>query len=139
MTAAELAAGSVDAKINNQGGASIGSGATIDFNVSEGANVSNDANLQVLGSNGAGGAAINVNGGDYEVGGTFRAFTDGNGTIGLNNASIHADVLKVGALGANGVLNIGGGTLSADTTLKLYASGSNGQLNFISDVTLDGQ
>ena len=52
--------------------------------------------------------------------------------------SVHADVLKVGALGANGVLNIGGGTLSADTTLKLYASGSNGQLNFISDVTLGG-
>ena len=68
----------------------------------------------------------------------FRTFIDGNGTIGLNNASIHGDVLKVGALGANGVLNIGGGTLSADTTLKLYASGSNGQLNFVSDVTLGG-
>ncbi|MEP6709582.1 MAG: hypothetical protein ABJB32_05565, partial [Verrucomicrobiota bacterium] len=49
-----------------------------------------------------------------------------------------ADVLKVGALGTNGVLNIGGGTLSADTTLKLYASGSNGQLNFTSNVTLGG-
>jgi len=34
------------------------------------------------------------------------------------------------------VLNIGGGTLSADTTLQLYAPGSNGQLNFISNVTL---
>ena len=40
--------------------------------------------------------------------------------------------------GANGVLNIGGGMLSADTTLKLYASGSNGQLNFVSNVTLGG-
>ena len=47
-------------------------------------------------------------------------------------------MLKVGALGTNGVLNIGGGTLSADTTLKLYAPGSNGQLNFISNVTLGG-
>jgi len=36
------------------------------------------------------------------------------------------------------VLNIGGGTLSADTTLKLYAPGSNGQLNFVSNVTLGG-
>lgn len=36
------------------------------------------------------------------------------------------------------MLNIGGGTLSADTTLKLYAPGSNGQLNFISNVTLGG-
>jgi hypothetical protein len=40
--------------------------------------------------------------------------------------------------GSNGVLNIGGGTLSADTTLKLYAPGSNGQLNFVSNVTLGG-
>ena len=45
-------------------------------------------------------------------------------------------MLQVGALGKNGVLNIGGGgTLSADTTLKLYA-GSNGTLNFTSSVTL---
>ena len=63
---------------------------------------------------------------------------DGNGTITFNNASAHADVLKAGVFGANGVLNIGGGTLSADTTLKLYAPGSNGQLNFISNVTLGG-
>ena len=56
----------------------------------------------------------------------------------FNNASAHADVLKAGVFGANGVLNIGGGTLSADTTLKLYAPGSNGQLNFISNVTLGG-
>src|SRR6266699_2564514 len=45
---------------------------------------------------------------------------------------------KVGALGTNGVLNISGGTLSADTTLKLYAVGSNGTINFEADVTLGG-
>ena len=138
VTANDLTAASIDAEIDNQSGGSIDAGGTIDFNVSGGATVTNDANLQVLGSDGATGAAINVTGGDYDVGGTFRAFTDGNGTIAFNNASAHADVLKVGALGTNGVLNIGGGTLSADTTLKLYASGSNGQLNFISDVTLGG-
>ncbi len=83
--------------------------------------------------------AINFNGGSYDAGGTFLAFIDGDGTITFNNASVlHADVLKVGALGTNGVLNIGGGTLSADTTLELYASGSNGQLNFVSNVTLGG-
>ena len=69
---------------------------------------------------------------------TFLHFIDGNGTITFNNASVHADVLKAGVFGTNGVLNIGGGTLSADTTLKLYASGSNGQINFISNVTLGG-
>jgi hypothetical protein len=36
------------------------------------------------------------------------------------------------------VLNIGGGILSADSELKLYAPGSNGQLNFVSSVTLSG-
>jgi hypothetical protein len=63
---------------------------------------------------------------------------DGNGAITFNNASAHADILKAGVFGANGVLNIGAGTLSADTTLKLYAPGSNGQLNFVSNVTLGG-
>ena len=50
----------------------------------------------------------------------------------------HADVIKVAALGNNGVLTIGNGVLSADTTLKLYAPGSNGTVNFVADVTLGG-
>src|SRR5262249_14124632 len=65
-------------------------------------------------------------------------FIDQDGTITFTNATAHADVLKVGALGPNGAVIIGGGMLSADTTLKLYASGSNGQLNFVSNVTLGG-
>ena len=50
----------------------------------------------------------------------------------------HADVIKVAALGNNGVLTIGNGLLSADTTLKLYSPGSNGTVNFVADVTLGG-
>ena len=80
-----------------------------------------------------------MNSGSYDAGGTFLAFTDGNGTITFNNASVHADVLKVGALGTNGVLNIGAGTLSGDTTLKLYASGSNGRIDFVSNATLNSE
>ena len=124
------------ARIDNSDG-SIGGEAQIDLHAGQ-ATVVVDATVEILGSDGAGSATINIGAGNYAAGGTFRAFIDGNGTIGLNNASIHGDVLKVGALGANGVLNIGSGTLSADTTLKLYASGSNGQLNFVSDVTLGG-
>ena len=126
------------ASINNTGGGSIGGNAVISMNVSGNTTVTTDATIQIYGSDGAASAAININGGNYDVGGTFFNVIDGNGTIAFNNASVHADVLKVGAFGTNGVLNIGGGTLSADTTLKLYASGSNGQLNFISDVTLGG-
>jgi hypothetical protein len=41
-------------------------------------------------------------------------------------------------LGNNGVLTVGNGVLSADTTLKLYSPGSNGTVNFVADVTLGG-
>jgi FecR-like protein len=135
--AESLVADSLFTRIDNSGG-SIGGSATINMNVSGSSTVTTDASVEILGSDGAESAAINVTNGNYEVGGTFRTFIDGSGTIAFNNASVHADVLKVGVFGDNGVLNIGGGSLSADTTLKLYASGGNGQLNFISDVTLGG-
>jgi hypothetical protein len=138
INAANITANSLLADIDNTGG-SIGGAATINMNVSGTATVTTDATVQILGSDGAvGGAAINFNGGSYDAGGTFLAFIDQSGTITFNNATAHADVLKVGALGTSGVLNIGGGMLSADTTLELYASGSNGQLNFVSNVTLGG-
>ena len=132
-----LSVDGLNVNIDNSNGV-IGGNATVDMNVSGSATVTNDATFDILGSDGAAAAAINFNGGSYDAGGTFLALIDGNGTITFNNASAHADVLKVGALGTNGVLNIGGGTLSADTTLELYASGSNGQLNFVSNVTLGG-
>jgi hypothetical protein len=61
-----------------------------------------------------------------------------NGTISLTNSNILADIVKVGALGDNGVLTIGGGVISANTVLKLYAVGANGSVNFVSNVTLNG-
>jgi hypothetical protein len=61
-----------------------------------------------------------------------------SGTINLANSNIVADIVKVGALGNNGSLTIGGGVISADTILKLYAVGTNGAVNFISNVTLNG-
>lgn len=129
--------GNLDSRIDNTGG-TIGGNAAISMNVSGNATITNDATFQIFGSDGAKSASIDFNGGNYNAGGTFLSFTDGNGTITFNNASAHADVLKAGVFGANGTLNIGGGTLSADSTLKLYAPGSNGQLNFISNVTLGG-
>ena len=129
--------GNLDSTIDNSDGTIVGE-ATINMNVSSAATITNDATFQILGSDGAASAAINFNGGSYDAGGTFLAYIDGNGAITFNNASAHADVLKAGVFGTNGVLNIGGGTLSADSTLKLYAPGSNGQLNFVSNVTLGG-
>jgi hypothetical protein len=127
----------LSALIDNSEGGVINGDARINMNVSGNANITNDATLAIYGSDRAN-SAILVNRGNYNVGGTFLNYIDGNGAITFNNASAHADILKAGVFGANGVLNIAGGTLSADSTLKLYAPGSNGELNFISNVTLDG-
>ncbi|MDP9099367.1 MAG: hypothetical protein M3N48_10310, partial [Verrucomicrobiota bacterium] len=64
--------------------------------------------------------------------------TGAAGTITMTTPNISADIVKVGALGANGNLTIGGGRINADTILKLYAVGSNGSVNFISNVLLSG-
>ncbi len=82
--------------------------------------------------------AINVSGSiQAEQGEVDIRQTGDTGQTTLNNATIHGDVVKVSALGTNGVLNIGSGNvLGADTVLKLYAVGSNGTLNFLSNVTL---
>ena len=142
VSAANITANSLLAQIDNSNGGTIGGNAAINMNVSGTATVTNDATVAIYGSDGAvGGAAININGGSYDVTGvgqTFLTYIDGNGRITFNNASAHADVLKAGVFGTNGVLRIGGGTLSADSILKLYAPGSNGQLNFVSNVTLGG-
>jgi hypothetical protein len=139
VTAGNLSANSLTAQIDNRGGGVIGgAGGVIAMSVAGNANIANDATVAFYGSDGAAASAILINGGNYNVGGTFLTYMDGNGSITFNNASAHADVLKAGVFGANGVLNIGGGNLSADTILKLYAPGSNGQLNFVSNVTLGG-
>jgi hypothetical protein len=138
VTAGNLNATALSAEIDNRQGGVITGAGIIEMNVAGNATIDNDATIAFYGSDGAAASAIAINGGNYNVGGTFLTYMDGNGSITFNNASAHADVIKAGVFGANGVLNIGGGILSADSTLKLYAPGSNGQLNFVSDVTLSG-
>ena len=136
--AGDISANSLLAQIDNRQGGVISDGGLIEMNVAGNANIANDATVAFYGSDGAGASAILINGGNYNVGGTFLTYMDGNGAITFNNASAHADILKAGVFGTNGVLNISGGSLSADTMLKLYAPGSNGELNFVSNVTLGG-
>jgi hypothetical protein len=138
VVADSINANSLSAQIDNREGGVIGGVGVIEMDVAGKANVANDATLAIYGSNGAASSAIVVIGGNYNVGGTFLSYIDGDGAITFHNGSTRADVLKAGVFGANGVLNIGAVTLSADTTLKLYAPGSNGQLNFVSNVTLGG-
>ncbi len=84
----------------------------------------------------------NVNGtvradrGNIDIRHTGAAGTINIGGSGSDTLTARGDIIKVGALGASGTLNVGQGTLSADSILKLYAPGSNGQLNFIANVTL---
>jgi hypothetical protein len=139
LSAVNVSANSLTAEIDNNGGV-IGSSATINSNISGNVNVINDVTFEILGSGETTPVeAININGGTYDIGGTFLATIDGNGAITLNNANIRADTIKITAFGANGTLNIGGGTISADTMLKLYAAGSNGSINFVANVTLNSQ
>ncbi len=80
---------------------------------------------------------INVNGRVQADQGTVDIRHQGdNGVINLTNADVRAETVKVAALGTNGALNIGGGQLSADTTLKLYSPSSNGTINFVANVSL---
>jgi len=138
VAAGNIYANSLLAQIDNREGGLISGAGVIEMDVAGNANVANDATIAFYGSDGAAASAIQINGGNYNVGGTFLTYMDGNGSITFNNASAHADILKAGVFGPNGTLNIGGGTLSADTILELYAPGSNGQLNFVSNVTLGG-
>ena len=85
------------------------------------------------------GGDIVVNGGTVTADrGTVDVRNYGAGAVNLANANIRGDIVKVGALGANGQLIIGGGNISADTTLKLYGGTSNGQVRFTDNVTLGG-
>jgi hypothetical protein len=112
-------------------------------------NISNTSQLlAMVDSTGNKGQIVIIASGDNgvaNIGGTVQADqgevdirqTGSLGQTTLNNATIHGDVVKISALGSNGMLNIGSGNvLNADTILKLYATGSSGRLNFLSNVTL---
>jgi hypothetical protein len=60
------------------------------------------------------------------------------GQITLKDTTLNASTVKARALGTNGQLNVGGGSISADSTIYLYAGGSNGTVNFTENVTLSG-
>ena len=129
--------GNLDSQINNSTGGTINGSATIDFSVSGNSTITNGASFQIFGSDGAASAAVNINRGNYSVGGTFLGNIDANGMFTLNNVTIAAGAVQIGVFGTNGTLRIGGGSISAGTLLHLYAPGSNGIVDFVSNVTLN--
>jgi hypothetical protein len=113
--------------------------------------VSSSAQLLSLLSNTAAGPGGSIKfvsaGGDVNVtGATMKADrgtidlrnNGATGVVNLNSATLHGDIVKIGALGDHGQLNIGGGTIDADSVIKLFAGGSNGTVNFTDSVTLSG-
>lgn len=86
------------------------------------------------------GGAIDINGATVTASkGTVELTNNGtSGVVNINNANLNASTVKARALGSNGTLNVGGGTISADSTINLYAGGSNGTVNFTDNVTLSG-
>ena len=140
LVGGNLTAGSLVAEIDNSSGGVVGTSTSIASDFTGSVTVSTDATYRILGTSATTpAAAITINGGTYDVGGTFLTSIADNGAITFNGANVHADIVKVGALGANGTLTIGGGSISGDTLLKLYAPGSNGSIDFVSNVTLSGQ
>jgi hypothetical protein len=142
LTATNLSVkGNLDSRIDNGTGGTIKSGATIDFSVSGNSMIANDAMFQILGSDGAASAAININGGSYSVGKTFLGNIDGSGTFTLNATITAGDAVKIGVFGSNGTLRIGragiDSIISANTLLHLYAPGSNGLIDFVANTTLN--
>ncbi len=130
--------GNLNSLIDNSQAGTITGTAVMEYNVSGNANVTGDAMFQIFGSdNAASSTWMFFGGGNYTVGGTFLAYIDGGGAINLSNTSIAAEVVKIGVFGANGALNISGGNISANTLLHLYAPGSNGLIDFGSNVTLN--
>ena len=86
------------------------------------------------------GGAVNVNGAKIQADrGKIDISNSGDrGVVSVQNATLSANTIKLQALGKNGQLNIGGGTMSANSAIDLYATGSNGQVNFNDNVTLSG-
>lgn len=83
-------------------------------------------------------ANIRINGGQIVADRGTVDVRSATGNIVIGNPFIRADVVKIGALGANGALSIGGGQISADTTLKLFAGAANGHIIFTDNVNLGG-
>jgi hypothetical protein len=113
-------------------------------------NVSNSSQIASILSAGAPGPGGKIEfvsaGGDIAVSGsTVRADkgtvdlrNNGAGNITLTNATLRGDVVKANVLGANGQLIIGGGSIDANSAIKLYASGANGTVLFNDNVALNG-
>ena len=136
LTAKDMTVGeNLTAGVDNTNGIMVNE--KLNVNVSGKVNVGNNLNFELVGT-GPGQGALNVTGGSYTVAGTFLGEIEGLGSMTFNNVNVAANALHLGALGEGGVLNIGGGTLSAEATLKLYAGGLGGQLNFVANVTLSG-
>jgi hypothetical protein len=105
------------------------------------------ASLLAAGAPGPGGEiTFRSAGGDIDISGSVTADrgtvqienAGPNGRITLNNATVSADVVKARAFGDNGILVVGGGSISANSTLKIYADGSNGTVLFNGNVSLNG-
>ena len=86
------------------------------------------------------GGAVNIHGAKVQADrGTIDVTNSGEqGVVSVQDVNLSASTIKLQALGKNGQLNVGGGTLSADSAISLYAGGSNGQVNFNDNVTLSG-
>jgi hypothetical protein len=86
------------------------------------------------------GGSVNVTGAKLQADrGTIDISNTGDkGSVTVQGSTLNASTIKLQALGKDGQLNIGGGSMSADKAIDIYAGGSAGQVNFNDNVTLSG-
>lgn len=85
-----------------------------------------------------GGGSIDVSGRLQADRGTVEVRNDAGDISTASTSEFRGSIVKLGALGPNGTLLIGGGILDADNTIKLYATGANGTVRFMADTVLGG-
>ncbi len=96
--------------------------------------------ITIVATSAGSGSRIQVDGQVRADRGTVEIRHDATGGQITTSATtdLRGDIVKIGALGNNGILTIAGGNFSADTTLKLYATASNGQVQFTGNTSLLG-
>jgi hypothetical protein len=114
--------GSTAQLLSYLGGAAAGPGGTITISAT-----GNNSTINVNNTSGL----IEADRGEIDIQNHGAA-----GLINITNANMSADVIKIQVLGLDGTLKIGGGIISADSALNLYAAGSNGAIEFTASVTL---
>ena len=122
-------------------GAEVRANSKIEINAAREIKVESSSELLALTEGGLQEMVLKA-GGNFSIIDSYLAANDlliesQTGNLTFTRSGLGGDVIRARALSANGQLLIDGAIFSADAMIRLYAEGSNGQIRFISNSTLD--